>query len=166
MKFGISSKTPAVTLIWIYEGKNAEARRKQIREWNYKHFELIEADRKAGWNRAVRAVRKETDICIFWIDDDKPVRGDFLSQMTQPLMSSEDFGPVIHFWSGNAISVTKELVDALPLTDHEPGVHSLLKLLMPMLDATDRGPNGRIHLALSSIERLAPLSLEPVGFPC
>ena len=81
-------------------------------------------------------------------------------------MSSEDFGPVIHFWSGNAISVTKELVDALPLTDHEPGVHSLLKLLMPMLDATDRGPNGRIHLALSSIERLAPLSLEPVGFPC
>lgn len=161
----MSRKTPAVALLWMYEGKNTEARREQIRAWEYKNLELIEADPKAGWKNAIRALPEETSICIFWIDDDKPVGGDFMSQMIEPLVSPEGFGPVMHFWSGNAVAVKKEVLDAALITYDEAGCRSLLRLLMPMLDASDKGPNGRIHLALSSTERLAPLSMEPVGFP-
>jgi hypothetical protein len=160
----MSRKSPAVALLWMYAGKDPEARRKQIEEWNYPKLAIVKVDRRTGWNHAVQDVAPQTDICIFWLDDDKPVGRDFLSQMTRPLTSGGDFSPVMHFWSGNAISVLKKTIDSSPLRDDYPG-SSLLSLLVPMLDHTDKGPSGRVHLALSSIERLAPLSMEPVGFP-
>jgi hypothetical protein len=161
----MGKKSPAVTLLWMYKGKNAEARREQIRAWNYPDFELVEADPELGWCRAIQDVGGETEVCVFWMDDDKPVGPDFLHQMARPLMSREDFAAVMHFWSGNAVSVLKEILDASPINGVQPEDTSLLKLIVPMLDATDKGPNGRVHLALSSTERLAPLSMEPVGFP-
>jgi hypothetical protein len=161
----MSKKSPAVTLLWMYIGKDAEARREQIRRWDYPDFELVEADPELGWYRAVQDVTSDSGICVFWMDDDKPVGADFLHQMTQPLMSRADFGAVMHFWSGNAVSVLKEILDASAIKEVQPGGTSLLTLVVPMLDATDKGPSGRVHLALSSTERLAPLSMEPVGFP-
>jgi hypothetical protein len=160
----MGTKSPLTTLLWMYRGRNAEARREQIRQWNQANLELVEVDPKRGWRSVIQAIPEETEICVFWTDDDKPVGRDFLPEMTQPLTSLEDFKPVMHFWSGNAVSVLKKSLDALSMSDGETS-GSLLKLLMPMLDAADKGPSGRVHLALSSTERLAPLSMEPVGFP-
>jgi len=149
----------------MYTGKNAAARREQIRRWDNANFAVVEADPRFGWCRAIQGVTNETDICVFWMDDDKPVGHDFLHQMTRPLIVREDFGVVMHFWSGNAVSVLKKTLDASAIKDDQAGGPSLLKLLVPMLDAVDRRASGRVRLALSSTERLAPLTMEPVGFP-
>ena len=161
----MSRKSPAVTLLWMYTGKNAPARREQIRAWRPANFAVVEADPKLGWCRAIQGVTKETDIFVLWMDDDKPVSHDFLHQMTQPLIVREEFGVVMHFWSGNAVSVHKKTLDASPIKDDHAGGPSLLKLLVPVLDAADKRSGGRVRLALSSTERLAPLTMEPVGFP-
>jgi hypothetical protein len=99
------------------------------------------------------------------MDDDKPVSRNFISEMTRPLIAGEDFRAVMHFWSGNAISLPKTLLDSAGFHSDGSNVQSLLKLLLPVLDAGDKGPNGRLHLAFSSTERLAPLSMDVVGFP-
>jgi hypothetical protein len=161
----MGKQSPAVTLLWMYTGKDAERRRHQIQGWGYPDLEVLEADPELGWYRAIQNLTGETDICVFWMDDDKPVGPHFLHQMVQPLMSHEDSGAVMHFWSGNAVSVLREILDASSIKGVQPEGTSLLKLLVPMLDATDKGPSGRLHLALSSTERLAPLSMDPVGFP-
>ena len=161
----MSRKSPAVTLVWMYTGKNAAARREQIRGWGNANFAVVEADPKFGWCRAIQGMTKETDICVFWMDDDKPVGHDFLHQMIHPLIVREDFGTVMHFWSGNAVSVLKRTLDASAIKDDQAGGPSLLKLLVPMLDAAYNRSGERIRLALSSTERLAPLTMEPVGFP-
>lgn len=149
-------RSPSVTLIWMYQGKNAGTRRKEIEQFAYPDFTVVQT---------IRDIPVKTDVCIFWIDDDKPVAKSFLEQMTKPLVAGEDFRAVMHFWAGNAISVSKKLLDATPIEDEQAGVYSLLKLLLPVLDVTEKGPNGRVHLAFSSTEKLAPLSMEPVGFP-
>ena len=161
----MSRKSPAVTLLWMYTGKNAAARRRQIQEWGHANLAVVEADPSLGWCRAVQAAKRETDIYVFWMDDDKPIGHDFLNQMIQPLILRADFGVVMHFWSGNAVSVLKKTLDAAPINDDLAGGPSLLKLLVPMLDAADRRSGGRVRLALSSTERLAPITMDPVGFP-
>ncbi len=162
----MSSKSPAVTLLWMYQGGNAAIRRDQICQWGEADFELLEVDPKLGWGHAIQSVSDETEICILWSDDDKPVGRDFLRQMTQPLTSGEDFGAVMHFWAGNAVSVLKSVLNEASIKEDQSGSQSVLRLLVQTLDTVDKGPSGRVHLALSSTERLAPLSMEPVGFPC
>jgi hypothetical protein len=165
MRSVMSRKSPTVALLWMYRGGNAATRREQICQWNV-DFELVEVDPNLGWGHAIKSVPNETEICILWSDDDKPVGSDFLRQMTQPLASEEDFGAVMHFWAGNAVSVLKTVLDEGSVKDAPSESHSVLRLLVEMLDTVEKGPNGRVHLALSSTERFAPLSMEPVGFPC
>ena len=157
--------SPSVALIWMYQGKDAARRKGEIEGFDYPEFEVIEVGKERAWSQAVRAVPKDTDVCVFWIDDDKPVGTGFLKEMTQPL-TNKDLHAVMHYWSGNAFSLPKNMLEAFSLTQDNPAaVPSLLQLLLPVLDAAEPRPDGRIHLAFSSTERLAPLSMEPVGFP-
>ena len=149
-------RRPSVALIWMYQGKNAAARRDEIGAFDYPSLVVV---------NAIRDIPSQTDLCIFWMDDEKPVGKNFIDEMTKPLIAGEDFRAVMHFWAGNAISLPKKMLDSTPLEEHPSGVDSLLKLLIPFLDVTEKGPTGRVHLAFSSTERLAPLSMEPVGFP-
>jgi len=71
----------------------------------------------------------------------------------------------MHFWSGNALSIPKKMLDESPIDDDQAGLQSLLRLLLPVLDITEKESRGRIHLAFSSTERLAPMSMEPLGSP-
>src|SRR5579864_2989241 len=105
----MSRKSPKVALLWMYRGDNAALRREQISQWG--EFALIDVDPELGWDHAIRSVASETDICIFWSDDEKPVGRDFLRQMIQPLTSTDDFSPTMHFWAGNAVSVLKTVLD-------------------------------------------------------
>jgi hypothetical protein len=150
----------------MYRGLDAGKRREQISQWAPADFQLVEVNPSLGWGRAIQAVRDKTDIYILWSDDDKPVGPDFLREMTQPLISGENFGAAMHFWSGNAVSVLKTVFEDAAIDDTEPGSQSLLKIIVQMLDTVDQGPNGRVHIALSSTERLAPLSMEATGYPC
>jgi hypothetical protein len=151
-------------LLWSYQGKNANARREQLEALEYPHFEILPVPLGEGWCRAIRSVPDTTEICVFLTDDEKPIGKDFIEQMTRPLIAGKDLRAVMHFWSGNAMSIPKQMLDATPIEDDQPGIHSLLKLLMPAIDVAERQPNGRVHVAFSSTERLAPLSMEPVGF--
>ena len=155
-----------VTLLWMYRGTDPETRREQMAQWNDPPFDLIEVDPKLGWSRAIQTVPTDTGICILWSDDDKPVGRDFIRQMTHPLISGEDFGASMHFWSGNAVSVLGSVLHDAHIKDSEIGGSSVLRLLVQMLDTTEKSPTGRIHVALSSTEKLAPMSMEPVGYPC
>lgn len=149
----------------MYQGKDASARRREIEGFDYPDFEVIEVVKDRPWSQAVRAIPDDTEVCVFWVDDHKPVGKDFLKEMTQPL-TKKDLHAVMHYWSGNAFSLPKGMLDAFSLTQDNPAtVPSLLQLLLPVLDAAEPQPQGRIHLAFSSTERLAPLSMDPVGFP-
>jgi len=158
-------RSPSVALIWMYQGKNAPARLAEIKGFNYPEFEVIDAGKAGEWSRAIRAVSARTELCVFWVDDEKPVGKDFLQQMTQPLVASEELQAVMHFWSGNALSIPKKMLDESPIDDDQAGLQSLLRLLLPVLEVTEKEPRGRIHLAFSSTERLAPMSMEPLGSP-
>lgn len=147
---------PSVTLIWIYHGKNATTRRLEIEAFDYPHLTVVSASAD---------VPADSDLCIFWVDDDKPVTKNFIREMTHPLIAGEDFGAVMHFWAGNAISLAKKNLDTTALATDGGNFQSLLKLLIAVLDVSDTGPTGRLHLAFSSSERLAPLTMEAVGFP-
>ena len=146
---------PSVTLIWMFQGKNAAARREEIGKFDYPKLTVVST---------IADIPVNTDLCIFWKDDEKPVARNFIKEMTKPLIAGDDFRAVMHFWSGNAISLPKTLLDEADIDD-QTGVHSLLGLLLPVLDVSEKGPSGRIHLAFSSTERLAPMAMEPVGFP-
>jgi hypothetical protein len=154
-----------VALIWFYRGKDASARKREIENFDYGDFEVIEVNEARPWSHAIKAISDETEVCIFWVDDDKPVSKSFLKEMTQPL-ANQELRAVMHYWSGNAFSLPKDMLNAFSLTQDNPSaVPSLLQLLLPVLDTAEPQLNGRIHLAFSSTERLAPLSMEPVGFP-
>jgi hypothetical protein len=140
----------------MYQGKNAAARRSEIERFDYPNFSVVSS---------IREIPATTDLCVFWMDDDKPIAGNFIDEMTKPLIAGEDFRAVMHFWSGNAISLPKSMLDAAALEDTREGANSLLQLVLPLLEVTEKGPSGRVHVAFSSTERLAPLSMEPVGFP-
>ncbi len=158
-------KRPPIAILWLYQGRDRETRLAQIEQWDYPEFELLDVGAKGQWSRAIKAVSKHVEVCIFWIDDGKPIGRDFLEEMVRPLIASRQLRAVMHFWSGNAISVPKDLLDASPIHDDQLGMHSLLKLLLPLLEDSTKGPGGRAHVAFSSTERLAPMSMEPLGFP-
>ena len=155
---------PAVALVWMYQGKDLARRRAEVQSFDYPNFKIVES---------FAGIPAGTDLCVFWLDDDKPVTKDFIRAMTKPVTVNGDFQAAIHFWSGNAIclpgnvldSSTSKILDSSAFGSDGCNVQSLLKLLLPVLDRENDGPKGRLHLAFSSTERLAPLSLEPAGFP-
>src|SRR4051812_11223918 len=150
----MKKRHPSVALIWMYQGKNPAERRQEIEAFDYPDFKVV---------GRIREVPAHADVCIFWMDDDKPVSRNFINEMTKPLIMEDGFKAIMHFWSGNAISLPKSMLEDSAFSD-EGNMYSLLKLLIPVLDTTEKQPNGRIHVAFSSTERLAPLTLEPVGF--
>jgi hypothetical protein len=148
--------SPSVTLIWLYQGKNADARRAEIEDFDYPNFEIV---------GAVNNIPNHTELCIFWIGDDKPVSRNFIREMTNPLIADDEFRAVMHFWSGNAISLPKSMLDAAGVDGQKANTQSLLRLLLPVIDVAEKGPHGRAHVAFSSTEKLAPLSMDAVGLP-
>lgn len=152
----MKKRSPSVALIWMYQGKNTSTRRAEIEAFDYPNFKVVSN---------IDQVPPDTDLCVFWLDDDKPVTRGFIREMTNPLIAGDDFRAVLHFWSGNAISLPKTMLDSADIDCRGGSVQSLLRMLLPVLDAHDSGPTGRMHLAFSSTERLAPLSMDAVGFP-
>src|SRR2546422_10880961 len=96
MRRGMERRSPSVALIWMYQGKNAPARLAEIKNFDYPEFEVINAGKEGAWSRAIQGVSAKMEICVFWVDDEKPVGTDFLKQMTQPLIACEGLIAVMH----------------------------------------------------------------------
>jgi hypothetical protein len=58
--------SPTVTLVWLYQEKNADARRAEIEGFDYPNFDIV---------RNVKDIPRQAELCICWMDDDKPVSG-------------------------------------------------------------------------------------------
>jgi len=160
----MSTKLPSLALMWFYQGKDSQARLERVRTLNYPDFQIIEVRDGHGWSRAIKEIRTGVQICVFWVDDGKPIGNDFLERMAVPVTGTNDSRAAMHFWSGNALSIPRELMSALSIEDDYRPTPSILKLLLPVLGVANK-PAGRVHVAFSSTERLAPLSMDPVGIP-
>ncbi len=155
---------PSLAVVWMYDGNDPAARRKEIEAFDYPKFQIVAVGKDRSWARAVKDVSEDADVCVFWMDDGKPVSRSFLQEMIRPL-TNKDLHAVMHYWSGNAFSIPRHMLAAFSRTqDHPAAVPSLLQLLLPVLDAAEPRRTGRIHLEFSSTERLAPLSVDVPGF--
>lgn len=159
----VDTRLPKVTLIWIYEGADAETRRDVINALDYPDFNVIAAQGVRSLSELASSVSDECDVCVFWADDGKPVGPQFLIEMVQPLGAA---GADMHLWSGNALAMSRATLQAVPEAEFVFKVDTFMKLTLIFLDAsvgTSSTPERRAHVAFSSTERLAPICAEPVG---
>ena len=157
----MKSRLPKVTLIWIYEGTHIEARRATVEALDYPDFDVLSAHEVRTLADLASRVREDTEVCVFWADDEKPISPLFLREMVQPLESA-----VLHLWSGNALSMPRGALQAVREADFVFKGDAFMKLTVLFLDASVGTPENRAHVAFSSTERLAPMCAEPMGMVC
>ena len=154
---------PSVALIWIYKGDDRPLRRRQIEAFDYPEFEIVEVPPHSSWSETLQAASPCSQLYVFWLDDGKPVINGFLREMTGPICSASETRAKMHFWSGNALTVPSEVMTPA-LIQECAGESSLMRLIVPVIEALS-DPEERVHIAFSSLERLAPLQMDPVGYP-
>jgi len=103
----------------MYQGEDSAARRREIETFDYPDFQVFEVGKDRAWSR--KAVPEDVDVCVFWIDDGKPVGKSSIAEMIHTLTKNDPY--------------------AMPAT-----VPSLLQLLLPVLDAAEPKPSVRIHM--------------------
>ena len=143
-----------VSVIWMYEGKDRTERLRMIEGLDYPAFEIVES---------FAARSPKADICLFWADDGKPVSSDFIRRMVDPL-TSQTSRQGLHLWSGNALAVPAAMMPMLAAAGEGEirfTSQSFLRSMLPFLEPV--AGEGRIRVALSSVERLAPLTTDPMG---
>ena len=55
----------------------------------------------------------ESEVCVFWSDDGKPVGADFLRLMVRPLLASDESSTLMHLWSGNAVAMRRAALESV-----------------------------------------------------
>jgi hypothetical protein len=150
----------------MYSGKNQRDRREMIAGLDYPHVDLVVPDGMQSLDCIVELLAPKADVWVFWADDDKPVGGDFLRQMTQPLVCDGSDRAAMHLWAGNAIAIPREALMQAREGNVELIADSFMKLALGFLDVSAAAPGTRTHVAFSSTERLAPLCADPVGRVC
>jgi hypothetical protein len=146
----------------MYCGKDCENRRTTIDSLAYRDFTVISTDGARTLSQLASGVPEDTEVCVFWADDGKPVSPNFLRDMVAPL---NDNGTDMHLWSGNALAMPCSTLHAVGKGEFVFKVGSFLKLALLYLDATFASRGRRAHVAFSSTEKLAPMCAEPVGLP-
>jgi hypothetical protein len=155
---------PSIALIWVYSGNDRPGRRREIQALDYPEFEIVEVAPHKSWSEELQILSPAAQFFVIWMDDGKPVKRDFLQEMTLPLSGRNATRAKVHFWSGNALAIPRALMTP-SLIMESAGEPSLMKLMMPAIDSMV-GPDERIQVAFSSTERLAPLYADPTNYPC
>jgi hypothetical protein len=93
---------PKLTLVWMYEGDDLDARRKAVAALDYPEVDLISPDKSYPLDQLVDLMSPDAEFCVFWSDDDKPVGSDFLKLMVRPLLADEQPPPLTSCPSGPA----------------------------------------------------------------
>jgi hypothetical protein len=157
-------KTPKLTLVWMYEGSAPVTRRNIIEAQDYPDFEVITPDETHSLEHLTDLMAPDSEVCIFWSDDGKPVGPDFLRRMVQPLYSGTQ--PMLHLWSGNAVAMQRAGLEAVQKGIFRLVGNSFMKLAIFFLEVGSDVRGVRAQIAVSSTEQLAPICREPYGRVC
>lgn len=157
---------PKLTLVWMYEGDDIETRRKAVAALDYPYVELILPDKSYPLDQLVELMGPDSDVCLFWSDDDKPVGPDFLKQMVRPLLAEDQPAPLMHLWSGNAVAMRREALESVQKGIFRLVGNSFMKLAIFFLEVGSESRGARSQVVVSSTEQLVPLSVAPFGRVC
>jgi len=150
----------------MYEGRDPKSRREVIAALDYPHVDVIKPERTHSLDHLTGLVSPDSEVCVFWADDDKPVSPDFLQQMVEPLLAEGSSRAAMHLWSGNAVAMPRSALQTVQEGEFEILGNSFMKLALLFLDVGSASQGVRAHVAFSSTERLAPLCADPVGRVC
>jgi hypothetical protein len=157
---------PKITLVWMYEGDDLEARRKAVAALDYPEVDLISPEKSYPLDQLVDLMAPDAEFCLFWSDDDKPVGSDFLKQMIRPLLADDRPQALMHLWSGNAVAMRREALESVQKGIFRLVGNSFLKLAIFFLEVGSESRGARSQVVVSSTEQLVPLSGEPFGRVC
>jgi hypothetical protein len=163
---GVEVRLPNLTLVWMYQGRDADSRRQTIAALDYPSVDVIRPERSHSLEHLTDMMAPDSEICVFWADDDKPVSPDFLRQMVGPLVAEGSVRAAMHLWSGNAVAMPRSALEAVQVGEFQILGDSFMKLALLFLDVGSAAQGVRAHVAFSSTERLAPMCAEPVGRVC
>jgi len=147
----------------MYQGRDAEDRWKAISTLDYPQVNIIKPDPDHSLEQLTAKMSADSEICMFWADDDKPVSPDFLRRMVEPLVADGSVRAALHLWSGNAVAMPRSALEAVQVGEFQILGNSFMKLALLFLDVGSAAQGMRAHVAFSSTERLAPMCAEPVG---
>jgi hypothetical protein len=150
----------------MYEGREKEARREAVEALDYPHWEVISPGRTDSLDQVAGLMTADSEICVFWADDEKPVPPDFLQKMVQPLLAEGRARADMHLWSGNAVALPRAALQKVQEGEFRMMGNSFMKLALLFLDVGSAAQGVRAPVAFSSTERLAPLCAEPAGRVC
>jgi hypothetical protein len=162
----VDSGLPRLTLVWLYEGEDLDERRKSVVALDYPDVEVISPDKGYPLEHLADLMSPESEICVFWSDDGKPVGADFLKLMVRPLLSNGQAPPLMHLWSGNAVAMRREALESVQKGIFRLVGNSFLKLAIFFLEVGWETRGARSRVVVSSTEELAPLCGEHYGRIC
>ena len=158
-----------MTLFWVYDGEDAKTRLSSIYSLDYTEFDVVTADGTQTLLELGTHIPDDSEICVFWADDGKPVGPNFLREMVHPLTLDDDDAssalPDMHLWSGNALAMTCGTFYDVGNDDFVFKMSSFMKMALRFLDASYNLRGRKAQVTFSSMERLAPMCAEPVGLP-
>jgi len=165
----VETGLPKLTLFWIYDGEDAKSRRTAIYSLDYPDFNVVVANGTQTLLELGTHIPDDSEICVFWADDGKPVGPNFLREMVQPLNPEHSEAnsalPEMHLWSGNALAMTCGTFYDVGNDDFVFQMSNFMKMALRFLDASYTLRGRRAQVTFSSMERLAPMCAEPVGLP-
>jgi len=157
---------PKLTLVWLYEGADVEDRRKAVSLLDYPVVDLVMPDRNHPLDQLTDLMSPDSEICMFWSDDGKPVGADFLKMMVKPLIGGEPSSALMHLWSGNAVVLRRVALDAVQKGMFRLVGNSFMKLAIFFLEVGSESRGVRSQVVVSTTEQMVPLSGEPYGRVC
>ena len=160
------SGLPKMSLIWMYEGDDLDDRRKTVVALDYPDVEVINPDKEYPLEHLVDLMSDDSEICIFWSDDGKPVSSDFLKLMVQPLLAEANPEILMHLWSGNAVAMRREALESVQKGMFRLVGSSFMKLAVFFLEIGSDSRGARSQVVVSPTEKLAPLCAEHSGWVC
>ena len=136
---------------------------------DYPEFDVVVSDGTQTLSELGAGLSDDTEICVFWADDGKPVGPNFLREMVQPLIQEGENDaaelPDMHLWSGNALAMTCGTFYDVGNDDYVFQKSTFMKMALRFLDASYNMRGRKAQVTFSSMEQLAPMCAEPVGLP-
>src|ERR1043165_9695370 len=130
---GVEGQLPKLALVWMYQGRNPERRRKAIAALHYPQIEVIKPESSHSLARLAGLMSPDSEVCLFWADDDKPVSPTFLLQMVEPLVAEGSLRAAMHLWSGNAVAMPRSALQAVQSSDFRLLGNSFMQLAVLFL---------------------------------
>src|SRR5688572_19725273 len=157
---------PKLTLVWLYEGDAPDDRRKAVLALDYPGVDVVTPDKNHPLDQLTDLMAPDAEVCMFWSDDGKPVGTDFLKLMVRPVVEGDHPSALVHLWSGNAVVLRRNGLDAVQKGMFRLVGNSFMKLAIFFLEVGSESRGVRSQVVVSTTEQLVPLSGEPFGRVC